>query len=94
MSRVTGTITDRARHLWRTWGTRRSAPFLGALPVVLRLLLGAALVGLAAAGGATLQATWAALPPIDPAGFVTGALMLAALWVGTVLLVRSPPSVR
>jgi hypothetical protein len=52
--------------------------FLGALPVVLRLLLGAALVGLAAAGGATLQATWAALPPIAPAGFVTGALVLAA----------------
>jgi hypothetical protein len=28
-----------------------------------------------------------------PGGFVTGAV-LAALWVGTVLLVRSPPSVR
>jgi hypothetical protein len=68
--------------------------FLGRLPDALRPLLGAVLVGLAAVGGALLQGGWLAIPPIHRTGFLTGTLLLAALWIGAVLVVRSHPFLR
>ncbi|MGI9000410.1 MAG: hypothetical protein ACR2GH_01960 [Pseudonocardia sp.] len=65
--------------------------FLGPLPDALRPLVGAALVGLAAVGGAALQAERLVLPPIDPVAFGTGTLLLAMLWIGAMLVVRSAP---
>jgi hypothetical protein len=63
--------------------------FLGRLPVVLRPLLGAALVGLAGIGGSMLQAERLAIPPLDHVAFVTATLLLAVLWIASVLVVRS-----
>ena len=65
--------------------------FLVRLPDALRPLLGAALIGLAAFGGAAAQQEWLVVPPLDPVGFGTGALVLAALWIAARLLVRSGP---
>lgn len=63
--------------------------FLVPLPVVVRPVLGAALVGLAAVGGAMAQASSVAIPPLTWTAFGTGTLLLAVLWIATVLLVRS-----
>ncbi len=62
---------------------------LGRLPDIVRPLVGAVLVGAAAAGGLWLQQEWLVAPPVDVASLLTGTLVLAAAWIGAVLLVRS-----
>jgi len=62
---------------------------LGRLPDIVRPLIGAVLVGAAAAGGLWLQQEWLVVPPVDVPSLLTGTLVLAAAWIGAVLLVRS-----
>lgn len=66
------------------------AAFAVRSPHVLRPLLGALLVGLAAAGAAAAQGRWLVVPPLTAGGFVGGALLLAALWSGAAMTARSP----
>lgn len=68
--------------------------FLVPLPEWLRPVLGALLVGTAATGTMVVQHEWASLPPIGPIGLVTGTLLLAALWIATVLGVRTQAFAR
>lgn len=68
--------------------------FLARLPDVVRPPVGAALVGVAGAGAAMLQAEWLAVPPLDLVAPGTGTLLLAVAWIGAALVVRSPAFAR
>ncbi len=68
--------------------------FLVRLPEVVRPPVGAALVGVAGAVGASLQAEWLAIPPLDLVAPVIGTLLLAVAWIGAALVVRSPAFAR
>jgi hypothetical protein len=75
-------------------GVAIDVAFLVPLPEWLRPVLGALLVGTAATGTMVVQHEWASLPPIGPIGLVTGTLLLAALWIATVLGVRTQAFAR
>lgn len=75
-------------------GVAVDVAFLAPLPEWLRPLLGALLVGTAATGTMVMQHEWVSLPPIGPIGLVTGTLLLAALWIATVLGVRTQAFAR
>lgn len=77
-----------------TVGVAVDVAFLAPLPEWLRPLLGALLVGTAATGTMVMQHEWVSLPPIGPIGLVTGTLLLAALWIATVLGVRTQAFAR
>jgi hypothetical protein len=75
-------------------GVAIDAAFRAPLPEWLRPLVGALLAGVAVTGTMVLQHEWLALPPIGPIGLVTGTLLLAALWIATVLGVRTQAFAR